>query len=94
MAAWVINADGTNPHRLPGLGTDDGQAPLWSPDGTRLVGSTVRVVAGVEHYDMYIVTVDGSSPMVTVDDVGFAMWQPVAAPLPPAPSFAAGSPTP
>jgi Tol biopolymer transport system component len=94
MATWVMNADGTNPHRLPGLGTDAGQAPLWSPDGTRLVGNTVRVVSGTEHYDMYIVTADGSSPIVTVDDVGIATWQPVAAPLPPAPSFAAGSSTP
>ena len=94
MATWVMNADGTNPHRLPGLGTDASQAPLWSPDGTRLVGNTVRVVSGAEHYDLYIVTAGGSGPMVTVDDVGIATWQPLAAPLPPAPSFPAGSSTP
>lgn len=94
MATWVANADGSNAHRVPGLGTDAAQAPFWSPDGTRLLGNTVRVVSGAEHYDMYVVTIDGSSPMVTVEDVDVATWQPRAAPLPPAPSFPAISPSP
>ena len=94
MATWVANADGSNAHRVPGLGTDDAQPPFWSPDGTRLLGNTVRVVGGNEHYDLYIVTIDGSSPMVTIEDVDVATWQPLAAPLPPAPSFPAVSPSP
>jgi Tol biopolymer transport system component len=94
VATWVANADGSNAHRVPGLGSDDGQPPFWSPDGTRLLGNTVRVVGGNEHYDLYIVTIDGSSPMVTIDDVDVATWQPLAAPLPPAPSFPAVSPSP
>jgi Tol biopolymer transport system component len=94
VAMWVANADGSNAHRVPGLGTDPGQSPFWSPDGTRLLGNTVRVVGGNEHYDMYIVTIDGSSPTVTIDDVDIATWQPLAAPLPSAPSFPAVSPSP
>jgi Tol biopolymer transport system component len=81
MAVWVTDADGANAHRLEVLGTDDSQPPLWSPDGTRIVGNTVDVIDDVEHYDMYIETIDGSSPVVYVDDVGFATWQPVVAPL-------------
>jgi Tol biopolymer transport system component len=83
MAVWIADADGANAYRLDGLGTDDTQPPFWSPDGTRIVGNTVDVIDGVEHYDMYIETVDGSSPIVTVDDAGFATWQPVAALLGP-----------
>jgi Tol biopolymer transport system component len=83
MAVWIADADGANAHRLDGLGTDDTQPPFWSPDGTRIVGNSVDVIDGVEHYDMYIQTVDGSSPVVTIDDAGFATWQPVAAPLGP-----------
>jgi hypothetical protein len=75
------------------LGTDDSQPPFWSPDGTRIVGNTVRVVGSAEHYDMYIETVDGSSPIVTVEDAGFATWQPVAASLGPVPAVSP-SPTP
>jgi Tol biopolymer transport system component len=81
MAVWIAAADGSNARRLEGLGTDDSQPPFWSPDGTRIVGNTVDVIDGVEHYDLYVETIDGSSPIVTVDDVGFATWQPVAAPL-------------
>jgi Tol biopolymer transport system component len=81
MAVWIADADGANAHRLKGLGTDDTQPPFWSPDGTRIVGNSVDVIDGIEHYDMYIETIDGTSPIVTVDDVGFATWQPVAAPL-------------
>jgi Tol biopolymer transport system component len=83
MAVWITDHDGTNPRRLQTLGSDDTQPPLWSPDGTRIVGITVEVIDGVEHYDLYIETVDGSSPVVIVDDVGYATWQPVVAPIGP-----------
>jgi hypothetical protein len=51
------------------------------------MGLTVTVVAGRQQFDMYIVEADGGAPSVTVSNVGVATWQPVAAPLPPAPSF-------
>ena len=37
---------------------------------------------------------DGDDPPVVFDQSYGASWQPVAAPLPPAPSFAAGSAAP
>ena len=91
MATWVANADGTNPRRLDGLLADDFQPPFWSPDGTRLVGSMVELIDGLQHFHLFVVSADSSSPIVSVDPAGFATWQPVAAPLPPAPSFAAAS---
>jgi len=94
MATWVANADGSNAQRVPGLGSDDGQPPFWSPDGTRLLGNTVRLVGSSEHYDGYVVTIDSSSPMITIEDVGVATWQPRAAPLPTAPLLPAVSPSP
>ena len=91
---WVIDAIGTNETRLDELGGDV-FPPLWSPDGTRLVGLTIDTTsADSEPFHLSIVTVDGSSPVVTLQNVGLASWQPVAAPLPPAPSFGAVKPTP
>jgi Tol biopolymer transport system component len=86
-ATWVADADGTNQRRLDGLGDVSGFAPFWSPDGTRLTGLAVEQAAGdpEQHFNGYVVTVDGSSPTVTINDVGIATWQPVAAPLSPAP---------
>jgi dipeptidyl aminopeptidase/acylaminoacyl peptidase len=97
MATWLVGAGSADQASRIGakLGSDESQPPLWSPDGTLLVGNTVRVVAGVEHYDLFIVPVDSRTiPDVTVQDVGIATWQPRAAPLPLAPSFPAVSPSP
>ena len=87
MAVWIADADGANARRIEGLGSDQTQPPLWSPDGTRIVGNTVDVIDGEEHYDMYIATVDGGSSLVTVDDVGYATWQPVPGALGSSPSI-------
>jgi TolB protein len=32
---WVVNPDGSNEHRVQG-GTDAGECPKWSPDGSRI----------------------------------------------------------
>ena len=87
---WVADANGTNQQRLEPI-EGDVVPPLWSPDGTRLVRPSwpVRRRTTISA----VVTIDDSSPLVTLPDFGAASWQPVAAPLPPAPSFAAGSPT-
>jgi Tol biopolymer transport system component len=77
MEVWITDAEGANGSPLQTLTSDDSQPPLWSPDGSRIVGNTIRMVGGVEHYDLYVETVDGSSPVMTVEDVGFATWQPV-----------------
>jgi Tol biopolymer transport system component len=77
MEVWITDAQGANGSPLQTLTSDDSQPPLWSPDGTRIVGNTIRMVGGDEHYDLYVETIDGSSPVMTVEDVGFATWQPV-----------------
>jgi Tol biopolymer transport system component len=94
MATWIVDADGENERRLEGLGSDDWQPSFWSPDGTRLLVNTIHMIDGREHYDLSIITADGSGPVVVIDDVDIATWQPVAAPLPTAPKFVEVSPTP
>ena len=63
----------------------------WSPDGTRLAG--VLIVPTPDdpnlgfHYG--VMTVDGDDPQVALLDGDAGSWQPVVAPIPPAPSFEA-----
>ena len=94
VRTWIVDADGTNERRLEPLGDGCGPSPLWSPDGTRLTG--VRIVQTQTDpgpaFHLGIDTVDGSRPLVTLMDAG--IWQPVVAPLPPAPSFPTTSPAP
>ena len=91
----IIDADGSNERELEELATDVRVAPRWSPDGTRL--ASVLIASTPEDpeltWHLGFVTVDGSSPPVLLPD-GYGTWQPVAAPLPPAPSFAPASLTP
>ena len=89
---WVADADGGNPKRLEPL-EGDVVPPLWSPDGTRLVSYLAGTGPDGQSHGA-VVTIDDSSPLVDLPDFGAASWQPVAAPLPPAPSFAAGSAAP
>jgi hypothetical protein len=48
---WVMNADGTNLHQLPGDLTQD---PAWSPDGSRIAGD-----AG--NGPLYVIDSDGTN---------------------------------
>ncbi len=90
------NADGTNERRLDPLVEGCAPAPEWSPDGTRLAG--VLIVPTPDdpklgfHYG--VMTVDGDDPQVALLDGGAGSWQPVVAPIPPAPSFGVSSPAP
>ena len=93
-ATWVIDAGGSNERRLDSPVVDGTQLPFWSPDGTRLLTNFVVVTPGdnPEPNTLYVTTVDGSSPVVSIDaptHIGLATWQPLAVPLPPAPSFGA-----
>ena len=70
--------------------------PLWSPDGTRL--ARVLITPGTPDdpelaWHLGIAMADGSRPPVVLQDA-YGTWQPVVAPLPPAPSFAPDSPAP
>ena len=88
---WIVDSDGTNERRIEDLGNGCDAAPVWSPDGTRisasLVASTDAEPSLVPH--LGIITVDGSSPTVILRDAPGVSWQPVVAPLPPAPSSSA-----
>ncbi|HEY6571325.1 MAG TPA: hypothetical protein VIZ22_13605 [Candidatus Limnocylindrales bacterium] len=90
MRVWVINADGSGERRLDPLVDGCAFQPIWSPDGTRLL--SLMIVD--EAFHVGVLDVDGDDSPVTFQESYGASWQPVAAPLPPAPSFASGSPTP
>jgi Tol biopolymer transport system component len=92
---WVVDSEGTNERRLEDLGNGCDAAPLWSPDGTRISASLVASTDAEPSLGPHlgIITVDGSRPTVILQDAPGVSWQPVVAPLPPAPSFPA-SPAP
>jgi TolB protein len=89
---WLIDADGTNEQRLDETWDGCLFPTRWSPDGTRLASRLIDTTSGAAQ--LSIVTIDGSSPPVALPNSDTATWQPVAAPLPPAPSFAPASQTP
>jgi Tol biopolymer transport system component len=92
VRAWVIDADGTNERRLDPLAEGCDMAPAWSPDGTRL--SVLLIKTGdLNPWQMSVMMLDGSESLVTLGDGAVGSWQPVAAPLPPAPSFGATEPS-
>jgi Tol biopolymer transport system component len=88
---WVVDADGSNERRLEDLSDGCDAPPSWSPDGTRITGSLIAstVTAPALGPHLGVITVDGSSPTVILQDGPTVSWQPVAAPLPPAPSVPA-----
>ena len=90
MRVWVMDADGSDERRFDPLVDGCVLPPIWSPDGTRLVS----LVIADDTFHVGVFTVDGGEPPVVFLESYGAAWQPVAAPLPPAPSFAAGSATP
>jgi dipeptidyl aminopeptidase/acylaminoacyl peptidase len=96
VRTWVVGADGTNERRLEALGDGCLPAPLWSPDGTRVSG--IRIVQTADDlspvFHVGIDTIDDSRPLVVLPDGRPGSWQPVVAPLPPAPSFSATPSTP
>ncbi len=90
MRVWVINADGSGERRLDPLVDGCVLPPVWSPDGTRLL--SLLIVD--DYFHVGVLAADGDDPPVVFDQSYGASWQAVAAPLPPAPSFAAASAAP
>ena len=79
------------PGRLPGSRSRRPKTKRgWSPDGTRLL-SLVIADGG---FHVGVLDAVGTDPPVVFDQSYGASWQPVAVPLPPAPSFAASPPAP
>jgi Tol biopolymer transport system component len=87
MRTWVVNADGTGERQLDPLVDGCVLPPIWSPDGTRLFSLMISDAT----FHVGVFTVDGNDPPVVFLESYGASWQPVAAPLPPAPSFPAAS---
>jgi dipeptidyl aminopeptidase/acylaminoacyl peptidase len=91
----LIDRDGRNEQELPDLGDGCPAPPLWSPDGTRLASVLITPQGPGQDplWSLAVVMVDGSRPPLILGD-RWGSWQPVAAPLPPAPSFAPASSAP
>ena len=90
MRVWVVNADGSGERQLDPLVDGCVLPPVWSPDGTRLL--SLLIVD--DYFHVGVLAADGDDPPVVFDQSYGASWQAVAAPLPPARSFAAGSAAP
>ncbi len=90
MRVWVMNADGSGERRLDPLVDGCVLPPIWSPDGTRLLS----LLIADEAFHVGVLSADGDDPPVVFLQSYGASWQPVAAPLPPAPSFEAASAAP
>ena len=93
---WVVDADGTNERQLDPLVDGCSTPHQWSPDGTRLAGALIVATPDDPNVAIHygVMTVDGSDPQVALQDGGAGSWQPVVAPIPPAPSFEAPASSP
>ena len=91
VRTWVVDVDGTDERRLDPLGDGCDLPVSWSPDGTRLAALLIDMVDPNHEFHLSMITLDGSQPVVTLGDTTAGSWQPVVAPLPPAPSFAASA---
>ena len=78
---WVMGADGTDPHMLPGDGITSFS---WSPDGSRIVYSQDTETqetdsTGIVRSGIYIMNADGSDPQQLTDETGLSrdpLWSP------------------
>lgn len=62
-ALWVMSADGSNQRQLTtGISIAPGQAPAWSPDGTRIAIAD----GGGTRSDIYIVDFTGGGPVQNI----------------------------
>jgi TolB protein len=93
VRTWIIDSDGTDMRRLEPIGDGCDLPVSWSPDGTRLAVLLIDMADPSHPFHLSMITLDGSEPVVTLQDATSGSWQPVAAPLPPPPSLAA-SPAP
>jgi Tol biopolymer transport system component len=74
----VINADGTEEHRLTGrfFATGPNSEAAWSPDGEK-----IAFVSGTNDEDIYVMNSDGSERTRLTDDVpGNDHWPPTWSP--------------
>jgi TolB protein len=70
-ALFVMNADGTDQHRVVSAGMQ--MMPAWSPDGTQIA------VVSVPFHQIYLAAVDGSSYRLLSGSIGtynYPSWSP------------------
>ena len=71
MGAYVVvDPDGSNPVRLTGASVTT-EAPVWSPDGTRLLGYAYDPAVG-SNEAMAVFDVSGRSPPITIPEDGLS----------------------
>ena len=92
VRTWVIDADGTT--SASSTARDGCESPRWSPDGTRLA-VLHRLDTGGARADFHLgfVRSSASEPAWSFPTWLGASWQPVKAPLPPAPTFPSAEPS-
>jgi TolB protein len=66
---WVMNADGSNGHPLPGIGQIN-ENPVWSPDGTKIVFQSNRD----GNWEIYVMDADGSNQQRLTDNPAGDYW--------------------
>ncbi|HYX54503.1 MAG TPA: hypothetical protein VE783_13680 [Candidatus Limnocylindrales bacterium] len=63
---WVVNADGTSPAALTTLRFAPSVFPVWSPDGTKILFTSSRSIAGLDIEmginNIWVMNADGSNP--------------------------------
>ncbi len=70
---WIMDRDGSDPHKFYSSPTQESHDPTWSPDGTQLLFAMGKG----ENNKLYILGFDGRDPLVvndTIDTRGRSDW--------------------
>jgi len=67
---WVVNEDGSNTQKLPGVNGDLG--PAWKPDGTQIA---LYSVSG-QGSDVFVINADGTGLKKLISNALYPAWSP------------------
>jgi len=73
VQVWIMNRDGTDPHKFYSESGKDAHDPTWSPDGSQILFALGKG----ESNKLYIIDVDGKDPQLvndTIDTRGRSDW--------------------
>ncbi|HLO15451.1 MAG TPA: TIR domain-containing protein [Anaerolineales bacterium] len=62
---WIMNRDGSDPHKFYGSASQEVHDPAWSPDGTQILFAMGRG----ENNKLYLIGFDGRDPQVINDSI-------------------------